>query len=152
MSSLLPILGSPKVVTFGFHFRALKSSEARAAIAPPREWPTIVSWYFGYAFIAASKWGRVSARVCFQDVMKPRWTLQLVHLGGLLSSSSEERGESFEPNTDSSRVVEPSSSSPGYGTYSWGIVDKSTMVFATEYVPRKATMMRGSEGGWEMAM
>ena len=36
--------------------------------------------------------------------------------------------------------------------YSWGTVDKSMIVFATEYVPLKATMMRGGDGGCESTM
>jgi hypothetical protein len=69
--------------------------------------------------------------------MKPAWTVQPVHFWV----------SRFEP-------VHPplSLSPPGYGTYFCGKEDKSIIVFVIEYVPRNAMMMRGTDGGWEIAM
>ena len=72
--------------------------------------------------------GTISLRVFSHDVKKPVCTLQLSHLPASVSL-------------------------PGrYGTYSCGMEDRSATVLAMEYVPRKATMMRGLEERWDNAM
>lgn len=71
--------------------------------------------------------------------MKPACTVQPVHFPCSISTGLWD----LEPISSSMSSL----SLPGYGTYSCGIVDKSIIVFIIEYVPRKATMIRGTEGG-----
>jgi hypothetical protein len=78
-------------------------------------------------------------------------TVQFVHFGGEAGGGSSLGEEELWWGLRKSEEVS-SLSSPGYGTYSCGIVERSAMVFASEYVPRNARMTRGFAGSCESAM
>ena len=95
----------------------------------------------------------ICGRVCLHEVMNPRCTVQLVHLELLGSIVLRNISRGLVDELEGPSLGKASSSlSPGYGMYSWGTVDRSIMVLVTEYVPRKATIMRRSDGGWDKVM
>jgi hypothetical protein len=79
------------------------------------------------------------SREFFHDVQNPAWTVQFWHFLGSV----------IDPLLVS---LSPSSPSVGYGTYVCGTAERSMMVLVSEYVPRKATMIRFGEGGCDRAM
>ena len=96
-------------------------------------------------------------RVLRHDVMKPEWTVQFWHstfssdLLVCVCRSCRRRGSWSLALFDVAHM-ELSSPSVGNGAYSAGVVERSAIVLAIEYVPRNATMTLFGKGGCETAM